>query len=137
VGMVELYRYGFMSSIRRQLYIKHLKISVLTKSKRPTLSNALICFERRCTKYSSTPRSLYDLTSSSTIWSALPESKCQNESADRPCISTRATQMREDLRGVDIFNVVHVKHYRMRVVPFRRFRRMNEVRAVKFQLHNT
>ena len=40
----------------------------------------------------------------------------------------------EDLRGIDIFDIVHVKHYRMRVISFRRFRRMNEVRAVKLQL---
>lgn len=44
---------------------------MLTKSNSPTRSNALICFERRCTKYSSTPRLLYDLTSSSTICRAL------------------------------------------------------------------
>jgi hypothetical protein len=35
-----------------------------------------------------------------------------------------------DLRGVDIFDVVHVKHYRMRVISFRRLGRVNEVRAV-------
>lgn len=67
MGMVELHQYGFMSSLGLQLDRKPLKLSVLTRSKRPTLSKALICFERRCTKYSSTPRSLYDLTSSSTI----------------------------------------------------------------------
>lgn len=40
----------------------------------------------------------------------------------------------ENLRGIDILDIIHVKHYRMRVVSFRRFGRMNEVCAVKFQL---
>jgi hypothetical protein len=35
-----------------------------------------------------------------------------------------------NLRGIDIFNVIHVEHYRMRVISFRRLGRVNEVRAV-------